>query len=106
MSIEIQELGLIAGNRLLPLVFARQARAQGIKRLVAVGFEGETDPSLASVVDELIWLRVGQLSKMIGAFTQRGIKHCIMAGQIAPKNLFDLRPDLRAMALLLRIKEK
>jgi DUF1009 family protein len=29
-----------------------------------------------------------------------------MAGQIAPKNLFDLRPDLRAMGLLLRLKEK
>jgi DUF1009 family protein len=29
-----------------------------------------------------------------------------MVGQIAPKNLFDLRPDLRAMSLLLRLKEK
>ena len=29
-----------------------------------------------------------------------------MVGQIAPKNLFDLRPDLRAMAVLLRLKEK
>jgi DUF1009 family protein len=29
-----------------------------------------------------------------------------MVGQIAPKNLFDLRPDLRAMGLLFRLKEK
>ena len=29
-----------------------------------------------------------------------------MVGQIAPKHLFDLRPDLRAMALLFRLKEK
>jgi DUF1009 family protein len=29
-----------------------------------------------------------------------------MAGQIAPRNLYDVRPDLRAMALLLRVKEK
>jgi hypothetical protein len=29
-----------------------------------------------------------------------------MLGQIAPRNLFDLRPDLRAMGLLLRLKEK
>jgi DUF1009 family protein len=29
-----------------------------------------------------------------------------MAGQIAPKNLYDLRPDLRAMSLLFRLKEK
>ncbi|SPE61063.1 conserved hypothetical protein [Verrucomicrobia bacterium] len=100
------KLGLIAGNRSLPLVFSRQARALGVKRLVAVAFEGETDPSLASLVDEIIWLRVGQLSKMLTAFTDRGITECVMAGQIAPRNLFDLRPDLRAMALLVRLKEK
>jgi DUF1009 family protein len=29
-----------------------------------------------------------------------------MAGQIAPRNLYELRPDLRALALLLRLKEK
>ena len=29
-----------------------------------------------------------------------------MAGQIAPKNLYDLRPDLRAMSVLFRLKEK
>ena len=29
-----------------------------------------------------------------------------MAGQIAPKNLYDVRPDLRAMGVLLRLKEK
>ena len=29
-----------------------------------------------------------------------------MVGQIAPKNLYDLRPDLRAMGMLFRLKEK
>jgi UDP-2,3-diacylglucosamine hydrolase len=106
MTNGIEDLGLIAGNRTLPLVFARQARGQGIKRLVAVGFEGETDPALGELVDELVWLKVGQLSKLIGAFTNRGIKQCVMAGQIAPKNLYDIRPDLRAMGVLLRLKEK
>jgi DUF1009 family protein len=43
---------------------------------------------------------------MIAAFSQRGIKHCVMAGQIAPKNLHEVRPDLRAMGMLLRLKEK
>jgi DUF1009 family protein len=99
-------LGIIAGNRALPLLFAREARRQGVKRLVAVAFEGETDPTLASLVDETVWLKVGQLSKMIGAFTRRGVKQCVMAGAIAPKNLFELRPDLRALALLLRLKRK
>jgi hypothetical protein len=106
MTNETDDIGLIAGNRSLPLTFARQARSLGVKRIVAVAFEGETDPALASMVDEVVWLKVGQLSKLITAFTERGIKRCVMAGQIAPKNLYDIRPDLRAMGLLLRLKEK
>lgn len=101
-----ESLGLIAGNRSLPLVFARQARAMGIQRLVAAAFEGETDPALAKLVDDIEWLRVGQLSKLIEVFTKRGVRQCVMLGQIAPKNLFDLRPDLRAMKLLAFLKEK
>jgi DUF1009 family protein len=99
-------LGIIAGNRSLPLELARHARRLGVRRLVAVAVEGETDPALAALVDDIVWLKVGQLSKMIAAFTDRGVQRCVMVGQIAPKNLFDLRPDLRAMALLLRLKEK
>ena len=104
MSVHNEPMGLIAGSRSLPILFAREARAAGVSKIVAVGFEKETDPALASLVDEMVWLRVGQLSKMIRAFTERGIRRCVMLGQIAPKNLFDLRPDLRAMSLLLRLK--
>ncbi len=106
MSSTIDTLGIIAGNRSLPILLAKQARAMGVKKLVAVGFENETSQEFASLVDEMVWLRVGQLSKMITAFSDRGVKQCVMVGQIAPKNLFDLRPDLRAMGMLLRLKEK
>jgi DUF1009 family protein len=99
-------LGIIAGNRSLPLELAREARRAGVKRLVAVAVEGETDPALAGLVDDIVWLRVGQLSKMISAFTDRGVKQCVMVGQVAPKNLFDFRPDLRTIGVLLRLKEK
>ncbi len=106
MNLALESIGLIAGSRSLPLDFARLARAAGVKRIVAVAAEGETDPSLAALVDDIVWLNVGQVGKMISTFTSRGIKQCVMAGQLAPKNLFDLRPDLRAMGVLLRLKEK
>ena len=96
-------IGIIAGNRSLPLAFAEQARAQGVKRLVAVAFDNETNPALAQKVDEIVWIKVGQLSKMIAAFKERGVTQCVMLGQIAPGNLFDLRPDLRAVSLLLKL---
>ncbi len=99
-------LGIIAGSRSLPLAFAEQARVLGVKRLVAIAFENETDPALAQKVDDLVWLKVGQLSKMIAAFKERGVGQCVMLGQIAPRNLFDVRPDLRALAMLMKLKEK
>ena len=106
MSASPETLGIIAGNRSLPLALATEARRLGVKRLVAVAFEGETDPTLSRLVDDIVWMKVGQLSRLIGAFTERAVHHCVMVGQIAPKNLFDVRPDLRAMGVLLRLKEK
>jgi DUF1009 family protein len=106
MNLAPDSLGIIAGNRTLPLEFARLARAAGIKKIVAAAAEGETDPALASLVDEIVWMKVGQLGKMISTFTSRGIKQVVMLGQIAPKNLFDFRPDLRAMGVFMRLKEK
>jgi DUF1009 family protein len=106
MNLALESLGLIAGNRSLPLELARLARAAGVKRIVCVAFENETDPALAALVDDIVWVRVGQISKMIKAFTDRGVTQCVMAGQIAPKNLFELRLDLRAMAAFIRLKEK
>lgn len=106
MNDSIQSIGLIAGNRSLPLLFAEQARRMGVQRIVAVAFENETSPDLARLVDEIVWLKVGQLGKMIESFKSRGIRQCVMLGQIAPKHLFDLRPDLRSVALLLRLKER
>jgi hypothetical protein len=106
MNLAPESIGLIAGNRSLPLEFARLARAAGVKRIVAAAAEGETDPALALLVDDIVWLKVGQIGKMISTFTSRGVKQVVMLGQIAPKNLFDFRPDLRAMGVLMRLKEK
>ena len=106
MSSSLESIGIIAGNRSLPLLFAKQARAGGVKRIVAVAFENETDQSIASLADEVVWVKVGQLDKMIRTFTDRGVNQCVMLGQIAPKNLFDVRPDLRAMGVLLKLKER
>jgi len=106
VSATVETLGIIAGNRALPLLFAQQARRLGVARLVAVAFDGETDPALASLVDDIVWIKVGQLSKGISVFTDRGVKQCVMVGQIAPKNLYAVRPDLRALGLTLRLKQK
>lgn len=99
-------LGIIAGSGVYPRLLADAARASGVGKVVAVAFTGETDPRLADQVDEIHWMRVGQLARMISSFREAGITEAIMAGQIAPKNLFDLRPDWKALLLLARLERR
>ena len=101
-----ETLGIIAGNRDLPVLLAREARAAGVRRLVAVAMKGETDETLAEHVDEITWVKVGQLNKLIKTFQGADVTQCVMVGQIAPDNLFNLRPDLRAMKLLVGLENK
>ena len=98
--------GLIAGNGAYPATMVRAARAAGETKLTVVAFENETDPALAAVVDEMEWMRVGQLARMCKFFKVRGVRRAVMVGQIAPKNLFDLRPDFRALAVLARTPKR
>lgn len=101
-----QSLGLIAGNGLYPATMARAARRAGVGKLAAAAFTDETEPGLADLVDAIEWLRVGQLGKMIKFFKREGVDRAVMVGQIAPKNLFDLRPDLRTLKMLATVKER
>lgn len=101
-----EALGIIAGNGVYPQLLAQAARASGVRRIYAIAFTGETDPQLAELVDEIVWLRVGQLSRMLGALRGSRVRHAIMAGQIAPQNLFGLRPDWRALLLLAKLKRR
>ncbi len=99
-------LGIIAGNGSYPLLLARSARAAGVQHIAAAAFQNETDPALGACVEQMEWMRVGQLGRMISFFTKAGIDRAIMAGQINPKNLFDLRPDIKALLLLGKLKTR
>lgn len=101
-----ETIGIIAGNGIYPETFAVAARAAGVGKLVAAAFTDETEPHFARMVDEVEWLRVGQLGKMIKHFKKHEVSSAVMVGQIAPKNLFDLRPDLRTLKMLSKVKER
>jgi DUF1009 family protein len=99
-------LAIIAGNGAYPLLMARAARAAGVQRLAVAAFQNETDPALAGLVDEIEWMRVGQLGRMLGFLKNSGARQAVMSGQIHPKNLFDLRPDLKALVLLGKLRRR
>jgi UDP-2,3-diacylglucosamine hydrolase len=102
----LHALGIIAGNGVYPRLLADGARRAGVEKIVATAFTDETDPILERHVNVLEWMRVGQLGRLLKFFRSQGIQHAIMAGQIAPKNLFDLRPDLKALMLLGKLKQR
>lgn len=95
-----ESLALIAGRADYPLLLARAARAQGVRRITAIAFKGETRRDIAQVADEVIWLHVGSLGALIGALGKCGARHAVMAGQINPKNLFCVRMDKALIDLL------
>ena len=103
---KVDTLGIIAGNGVYPRLLADAARKAGVNRIVAAAFTGETDPGLAQHVDLIEWMRVGQLNRLLKFFSEHKVHHGIMAGQIAPKNLFDLRPDVKALLLLGKLKQR
>jgi DUF1009 family protein len=101
-----ETLAIIAGNGAYPLAMARAARAAGVKRLAVAAFQNETDPALAQHADQIEWMRVGQLGRLLTFLKNSGARHAVMSGQIHPKNLFDLRPDLKALVLLGKLRQR
>ena len=99
-------LGIIAGNGVYPRTLAIAARKAGVKKIVVAAFTDETDPTISDLADVVEWLRVGQLGRLQKFFQQHGVHPAIMAGQIAPKNLFDLRPDVKALVVLAKLKQR
>jgi DUF1009 family protein len=100
-------IGIIAGSGVYPETFISAARrhSPGV-RLVVAAFHGETKAELADQADAIEWFRVAQLGKMIRFFRREGVTEAVMMGQISPKKLFDMRPDLRVLMILARVRER
>lgn len=98
-----ERIGLIAGNGRFPIIFADNARKLGY-HVSAVAHEGETEPELATHVDRIHWVKIGQLSKLIKAFKQDGVHQAVMLGGIKKTHVFTtVRPDFRTLALATRL---
>jgi DUF1009 family protein len=102
----VKKLGLIAGNGRLPLMFAEEAKRAGYS-VIAVAHRGETDEAIAQAADEVTWVYVGQLGKIIRAFQTAGVTEAVMAGGIRKIKLFgNFRPDLRGARFLAKTRSR
>lgn len=103
---KMNKLGIIAGDGSFPVILAEAAKDSGYL-IIVVAHNGITSPDIEKVADKTIWINLGQLSKMIDYFKKEGVKEAIMAGGVSKKFMFkDIRPDLRAISLLFRLKDK
>ena len=103
---ETDKIGIIAGGGQFPLLFARSARQQGLK-VYAAAHRGETDEALTQKVEQLIWVKLGQLGRIISFFKKEGITKAVFVGSITKTNIFrDVRPDLKGLGLWNKIDIK
>lgn len=83
----MKKIGLIAGNRKFPLLFAQEARKKGCS-IVAIAIKGDTSPKLKKLVDKIYWLGLSEFQKMFEILKAEGVDGVVMAGQVSPRRLF------------------
>lgn len=98
--------GLIAGNGRFPFLVVEGARRAGASISVAA-IKEETDPAIEKIADNLIWVGIGQLGKMIRFFKREGVEKAIMAGQVKHVQIFSgALPDIRMLKMLLSLPKR
>lgn len=97
-------IGIIAGNGQFPLLFVKAAREKGYGVYVAAIVD-EADPSLADVADQLIWMHLGQVKKLLGFFRRHDVTDTVLVGGIRKTRIFsDIKPDLKAVMFLASLR--
>jgi DUF1009 family protein len=104
----MKKIGLIAGNRKFPLLFAASAKKKDCK-IIAVAIKGDTSPKLKKIVDKIYWLKLSEFQKMFDIFKAEAVEGVVMAGQISPRRLFSKEihrsPELKQILDALKDKK-
>jgi len=94
------KIGLIAGAGQFPVLFSKKAVKKGYQ-VYAVGFNSEADETLCNHVQQLEWIFLGQISKLLKYFKKHQITQAVMLGSINKINIFkDVRPDFKALSFI------
>ncbi|MCX5712771.1 MAG: UDP-2,3-diacylglucosamine diphosphatase LpxI [Candidatus Omnitrophica bacterium] len=103
----MEKIGLIAGNRRFPLLFAESARKKGYS-VVAIAIRGDTSPALRKYVDRMHWLNLRDFDRLANIFKKEGVAKVVMAGQISPWRLFsrEVAGSASLQHILMSIKDK
>lgn len=101
-------LTLLSGKGAYPKILAERARAAGID-VSLIAIVDEVDPEFVATFprERVLWAKVGQLGKFLSHLKKLNSRYFVMAGQVAPKRLFNgLVPDIKAALILAKLKER
>lgn len=100
------KFGLIAGNGQFPFLVVEGARKSGAS-LAVVAIKEETDPLIDRVAENVAWVGIGQLGKMISFFKSHAVEKVMMAGQVKHVQIFSgAMPDVRMVKMLWRLPRR
>ncbi len=100
-----KRIGLIAGGGQFPLIFAKSAKKKA-RPVYAIAYVNEADPQLEKYVDEIEWIHLGQLRKLIRFFKKNHVHEAVMMGTIKKTRLFsDVKPDTKAISLFVGMRD-
>ena len=102
----MKTIGLIAGNGRFPFLAARQAGEEGYD-VVCCAIREEADPSIEKVAKHILWIKLGQLGKVIEFFRKHGAEEALLAGKVTKASLFkgQIQPDFEMIKALAGIRD-
>jgi DUF1009 family protein len=84
-----ERIGIIAGNKLLPVLLSKTIKESHQQmEVIAFCFKGESSPQISRYADKVYWLDIASLSGLREAIKEEKLESCIMAGQITPRRIF------------------
>ncbi len=88
------------------MLFLKAAQKAG-RRVVVVAHKGETEERVVEAADSAVWIKLGQLGKIISFFKNEDVKETVFLGTIKKTKIFrDIIPDLKAFTLWNKIDRK
>lgn len=98
--------GLIAGNGQFPFMVLEGARNAG-HELVVVAINEETDKRIDQESENVMWVGIGKLGKMISYFKEHEVRKVVMAGQVKHVQIFSgAMPDLKMVKMLWNLPKR
>lgn len=102
----MKTVGLIAGNGRFPLLVAQEMREEGYE-VASCAIIGEADSQIEELSGRTLWVKLGELGKVIDFFGRQGVTEALLAGKVTKTSLFrgDIKPDFEMIKAVASVRD-